>query len=208
MTTDADATKAALVTPGPTQAAIIAAILNALDDRLKSSFTAGQARAVADAADLVCQAFGGPPKKSTAGAGLVAWLLSGDVGAASLAMARHLGMATRVPGWEHAFDLSSRKGCVRDTPRDAGDLGRCLTLLAAVPGFGPNLHLMAGVSPAWSHAVAKWGLLTTAYETSKEQDRVGHPLQARANRDVISATLLACAEAEDWAEERGGDGAE
>lgn len=195
---------AAVVPPnqaGPAQVDLIAAILAVVDKHApEDGYTARQMQTVVEAADKVRAAFGGPPRRSTAGAGLVAWLLSDDVGASSLAMARHLGMHTRVPGWEEAFQRSSDRNCINDIPRDMGDFGRCLTLLAAVPEFAPHLKTMATVSAAWSHVVARWDWLARVWCLSREQDRDNLPRQARANRDVLRAALQQCADTEDWAE--------
>lgn len=71
---------------------------------------------------------------------LNAWLLSGDVGASSECIAQHL------TGME----------CNGNYPMDAGDMGRCVGLLKAVPEFRSRLTEMKNVNRYWAALIPRW----------------------------------------------------
>lgn len=70
------------------------------------------------------------------------WLRHGERGISSEAIFAHL---TGVPitRWLHP-------------PADAGDLGRCRKLLAAVPEFAARLSEMASLDSQWARLVEHW----------------------------------------------------
>ena len=85
---------------------------------------------------------------------LAKWLLHGEVGESSKAIAAELsGLAI----------LKSRR--FTSYPLDAGDFRRCLLLLEAVPELAPLLPKMAKVSPVWAALVDVWPELTVCLET-------------------------------------------
>jgi hypothetical protein len=75
------------------------------------------------------------------------WLLTGQVGASSRAMATHL---CGVP-------------CDGSYPRDPDDFNRCLLFLEAVPEARDLLPRMAAVSPTWAALVARWAEIEAAF---------------------------------------------
>ena len=85
-----------------------------------------------------------PPK-------LAAWLMGPDTGLSSLAMLSKLeGIKTRDPeAW----------------PRDAGDFGRCLGLLAVAPEYRDRMSEIATISPEWSAIVDRWSELEALYQS-------------------------------------------
>jgi hypothetical protein len=74
---------------------------------------------------------------------LAKWFMSGEVGASSTAIAQPL----------------SGEECDGDYPMDAGDLGRCIGLLDAVPEFRARLAEMAKVNRYWAALVPRWSEL-------------------------------------------------
>lgn len=78
---------------------------------------------------------------------MLRWLLTGDVGASSKAMAAHL----------CGFP------CSGDSPSDPDDFARCLMLLDAVPEARAELHRMAEVSAVWAALVARWGEIEATF---------------------------------------------
>ena len=68
----------------------------------------------------------------------------------------HTGLSSRTI-WRHMVGLPVREGLWgMPWPVDAGDLGRCLRLLALVPEWQSRMGEMARYSPAWAALVARW----------------------------------------------------
>ena len=118
-----------------------------------------QANAVITAADTILAELQTPEHTVRPGMGLSGWLQSDCTGASSLFMAHHL-----VGYW-------GGKASRYDYPRDAGDFGRCLGLLSAVPDLKLRIEDMADAGPEWERLVAVWSDLTALYE-AKEYERV------------------------------------
>ena len=78
---------------------------------------------------------------------MLRWLLTGDVGASSKAMAAHL---CGLP-------------CSGSSPSDPDDFARCLMLLDAVPEARAGLHRMAEVSAVWAALVARWNEIEATF---------------------------------------------
>lgn len=86
---------------------------------------------------------------------LIKWLLSGDTGVSSEAIAAHM----------TGNDVARRWG---DHPRDNGDFGRCYRLLKTVPEFRSRIGEMAGRSEQLAVLVAHWDELERLYETDAD----------------------------------------
>ncbi len=106
---------------------------------------------------------------------LVKWLLEGRTGQSSMTMARHVfGVPAAPVNW----------------PRDAGDFGRCVGLLDAVPAARGRLPRMAELDPVWRLLVEDWAALEAEYRRCKGSDprqlngRIGRLL---AEADAIRA---------------------
>ncbi len=85
---------------------------------------------------------------------LIQWLLSGDTGASSEAI------AAKMTGNAPHNQWSS-------FPRDSGDFGRCYRLLKAVPEFRERINEMANSSKQWAALVAHWSELERLHETKE-----------------------------------------
>ena len=83
---------------------------------------------------------------------LLQWVFNGNTGLSSKAMAAHL-YCIRI---ENEFNRVFHPG-------DAGDFGRCMELLAAVPEMRHHLRRMAELSPTWAAIVAAWDELECLY---------------------------------------------
>ena len=83
---------------------------------------------------------------------MLRWLLTGEVGSSSKAMAAHL----------CGFPCSGH------TPSDPGDFARCIVLLESVPELRAELHRMAEVSVAWAALVARWGEIEATYRGEEQ----------------------------------------
>ena len=70
------------------------------------------------------------------------WLASGDTGASSKTILRHM-LGLPQDGYE-------------SEPADEGDLGRCLRLLRLIPEWQPRMAEMAELSNAWAALVPHW----------------------------------------------------
>ncbi len=75
------------------------------------------------------------------------WLMTGQVGASSRAMATHLCGAP----------------CDGSYPHDPDDFNRCLLFLEAVPEARDLLPRMAAVNPTWAALVARWAEIEAAF---------------------------------------------
>jgi hypothetical protein len=84
---------------------------------------------------------------------VVTWLLRGDVGLSSKAMA----------GAVLGVDAGRRN------PSDPNDFQRCIRFLAAVPLAYKKMHLVADLSPAWAALVENWGELEILYAQEMHQ---------------------------------------
>lgn len=82
--------------------------------------------------------------------GLRTWLLTGEHGQSSLAIANRLRFATVATHTDH--------------PYDPADFRRCELLLRAAPTMRRDLHRMADVSDEWAALVPHWDLLVAAME--------------------------------------------
>lgn len=77
------------------------------------------------------------------------WLAGDDVGTSSRTMAFWL--AFGIMPDRHAY------------PYDIADLGRCMSLLRAVPILRGRLHRMSTLHPVWAHLVADWRRMERLY---------------------------------------------
>lgn len=82
------------------------------------------------------------------------WALSGDTGASSSAIARH---------------MLGVRGISCHSPRDSADLGRCLRLLDAVPEWRERMPEMAKYSPEWASIVGAWDELASLHKRDPEK---------------------------------------
>jgi hypothetical protein len=114
-----------------------------------------QSNAVIAAADAILAELKTPERTVRPGMGLAGWLQSDCTGASSLFMAHHL-----VGYWG---GTASRY----DYPRDAGDFGRCLGLLSAVPALLLRVEDMADTGPEWALLAAVWADLTALHEAGE-----------------------------------------
>lgn len=82
----------------------------------------------------------GGSKNKSLEARLLDWFQSGETGASSKCMAAHL----------------TGKESDGNYPHDAGDFGRCIGLLEAVPDLRPKIYKMAKVNTYWASLVVYW----------------------------------------------------
>lgn len=75
------------------------------------------------------------------------WILTGETGASSMAMARAL------------IGIKGRT----DHPHDPDDLNRCLMLLAAVPEAREHMNKLRRMSPTWSALVDRWDEIEASF---------------------------------------------
>lgn len=80
------------------------------------------------------------------------WLITGDVGMSSRAIAAHMS----------GFGDSVSRG---DHPYDVYDFGRCHQLLEAVPKYKDRIAEMAQYSETWAELVARWVELSLLYRS-------------------------------------------
>ena len=83
---------------------------------------------------------------------LARWALSGSTGASAEAIASNLA------GLEHQSG---------DYPHDAGDFGRCESMMNAVPGFRLRLAEMASVNKYWAALVPEWDRIKSAPDAGR-----------------------------------------
>lgn len=73
-------------------------------------------------------------------------------------------------------------------PHDGGDLGRCISLLDAVPEYRARLGEMRAIGPEWSALVDHWAELEAMHRLDKDvYDRMKailNPIEAK-NRNLI-----------------------
>lgn len=129
------------------QMKLVIAIMNELSRQIPE--LPGEPRymnAAIAAANSVCAELAKPIVKATSGMGLDAWLDSDDTGLSSLYMAHALSCVDHLE-WNGDKPRYAY-------PRDPDDLGRCIRLTEAVPGFG-------GLIPEMSHKGAEWLAVTS-----------------------------------------------
>lgn len=80
-----------------------------------------------------------------------AWIVAGDEGSSAVAI-----WAT-MTGFSDVYPRSHQ------TPRDAGDLGRCIRLLAYIPEWRPRIAEMASCGPEWAAISGRWQELEDCY---------------------------------------------
>jgi hypothetical protein len=102
------------------------------------------------------------------------WMMTGQVGASSRAMASHL---CGVP-------------CDGSYPEDTDDLNRCLLFLDAVPEARDLLPRMAAVNVTWAALVARWAEIEAAFRAEvglnrRKSDRA--PNTYRLMRETIES---------------------
>jgi len=91
--------------------------------------------------------------------GVLRWLLSGNVGLSSRAMAAHLlGVAIEDP-YDRIFH-----------PLDGGDFSRCVALLDAAPELRNHLSRMKTLSPTWAVLVDHWEEIEAFYKNESGRD--------------------------------------
>ncbi|MDB5362253.1 MAG: ftsK [Rhodospirillales bacterium] len=76
------------------------------------------------------------------------WLLTGETGSSSKAMAAH---------------LSGRKAERFCYPSDNSDLGRCIKLLTAIPELRPLLPNMVTLDQYWAALIPRWAELEESW---------------------------------------------
>jgi len=79
------------------------------------------------------------------------WLASGDVGSSSKAIMLWLSSGT----------TDTRYG--PDTPRDAGDLARCLRLLERIPEWKERMPEMAAAGGLWPTFIKHWDKIVATF---------------------------------------------
>ena len=114
---------------------------------------------------------------------MLRWLLTGEVGASSKAMAAHL----------CGFP------CCGDWPSDPDDFARCLMFLDTVPEARAELHRMAEVNRQWAALVARWDELETTFRSEMITPRVWYsaPKTLRLMREIINQAGKAGKEAKE-----------
>lgn len=85
------------------------------------------------------------------------WSLSGDTGISSEAMCAAV------------FGLRPNPDHGSHWPRDAGDLGRCVRFLRAVPEARRRLGRVAKLNPTWARLIARWAELEGLYCAEEDQ---------------------------------------
>lgn len=92
------------------------------------------------------------------------WWLGTDVGTSSAAMFGALSSSRYASAAK-----SYGKGSV---PQDAEDLGRCLRMIAGIPGFRNRLHIVADTYPdtKWPNIIKSWSALESS--SAAEQDEL------------------------------------
>lgn len=102
------------------------------------------------------------------------WALGRNTGSSSKAM---------------CAELMGVEGADRSYPRDAGDLGRCIGMLKAVPELRQHLDRMRTVSPYWKALVENWTELEALYvrDDRKLYDRMQEILRPieRGDRNIV-----------------------
>jgi len=96
--------------------------------------------------------------KPAPGAGIEAWLNGPDVGRSALAIVNVL------TGRDHP----ALRGALPVT-LDAGDFGRCLSLLDAEPSLRPRIAEMRAASPAWTRIADQWDQLESLHRSDREK---------------------------------------
>ena len=115
---------------------------------------------------------------------MLRWLLTGEVGASSKAMAAHL----------CGFP------CCGDWPSDPDDFARCLMFLDTVPEARAELHRMAEVSVVWEALVDRWSDIEATFrgEVPSHYWRYGRwsaPRTMKLMREVLDEAAKAGKEA-------------
>ena len=80
---------------------------------------------------------------------IMAWMLVGEVGESSKAMAVKWWSAERTIGGYHALDRKAH-------PRDPADFRRCLLLLEVLPECRERMGELRDLSPMWNALVDRW----------------------------------------------------
>lgn len=109
-----------------------------------------QMNVVIKAADMILDEWNNPHREAIPNSGLTNWLASDDTGMSSMFMAMAL-TGGHLPDNRH--------------PYDAGDFGRCVRMLEAIPEIKPSMDQMANHGPIWAALVSVWGELEDLYRT-------------------------------------------
>jgi hypothetical protein len=134
------------------QIELVGAIFTELDRQGMQSLAARQMNAVINHVNEIIREIESPPRMSSPGMGLQAWLASDDTGMSSEFMAATLsGQFSR--RYAHPYDLD--------------DFGRCMRLLEAAPEFRDRLDFMKTKSTEWKNLVASWQAIVDAITQEK-----------------------------------------
>ncbi len=93
----------------------------------------------------------GPGKEFKMDKRIAEWLASGDTGSSSKAIML----------WLSSGVIDSSWGA--DTPRDAGDLARCLRLLEVIPEWKMRMPEMAGAGGLWPTFIKHWDNIVATF---------------------------------------------
>lgn len=154
------------------QVDVFAALCHAVADLGCQHTTVRQMNAITAAADLIYDALSHADVPATPNMGLRAWFESDETGLSS----KYLANA-----------LSGYAAPDRPFPHDAGDFGRCVKLVDAVPEFRHLLHLLheAKHGPVWNAIGARWAELESLYHAGKFADLTAE-LKALAAKAVAA----------------------
>lgn len=129
-----------------------------------------------DKAAMLADAFkaglGDPSKPQSTERKLLTWLLTGNVGASSKAIAAHL----------------SGIHCDGSYPHDASDFLRCVLLLEAVPELCDELPRMAEVNAEWKALVEHWDEIESLFR-SEVWKNLGNGRSAPATYKLMCEVL-------------------
>ncbi|WP_024910259.1 hypothetical protein [Chania multitudinisentens] len=147
------------------QISIITAITNELSRQHPGLPADHRINTVIAAANNIVAEYGREPMMAAQNMGLTAWINGDDTGASSLYMAYSLAKVdSNFPEWP----LQTPRPAY---PRDVDDLGRCIRLIEAVPGFGGRIPEMAHKGAHWMSVTSNWADWVAMYQ-SGDLDRL------------------------------------
>lgn len=140
-----------------TQPGLVGAMLEYVGRCGFPSLNSRQINAIIRGATIAADEIQKPHVPATPGMGLYAWIDCDETGASS----KYLAAACRRASGGQPI---SGNGCPPVAyPHDAGDFGRCVGLLDAVPFFREYLPCVSESHPVWAKLVEQWADLEAAY---------------------------------------------